>query len=205
MSEKISSIITDFLLQKNVIREEEKEIYHYGYEMLIYSIEQIILFLSVGVIMKQIILTIIFLIVFISVRQYTGGYHAATRIGCTFATLLSYFAVLIAPKVLSYMEYSHVVFIICFVFCSVIFYFYVPVSHPDKPLTEGQKRENRKRNTVLFMVYMVISLLTYHKIRVVCCTILSTMTVIAVLIIIQKKKEENQNEKVCYQGNCRNW
>ena len=31
MSEKISGIITDFLLRKNVIKEEEKEIYYYGY------------------------------------------------------------------------------------------------------------------------------------------------------------------------------
>ena len=39
MSEKISGIITDFLLCKIVIKEEEKEIYYYGYETLNYSIQ----------------------------------------------------------------------------------------------------------------------------------------------------------------------
>ena len=50
MSEKISGIITDFLLRKNVIKEEEKEIYYYGYETLIYSIWQMLLLLVLGIV-----------------------------------------------------------------------------------------------------------------------------------------------------------
>lgn len=72
MSEKISGIITDFLLRKNVIKEEEKEIYYYGYETLIYSIWQMLLLLVLGMIMNRIVSTVIFLMVFVSMRKYTG-------------------------------------------------------------------------------------------------------------------------------------
>ncbi len=95
MSEKISGIITDFLLRKNVIKEEEKEIYYYGYETLIYSIWQMLLLLVLGMIMNQIVSTVIFLMVFVSMRKYTGGYHAETRMGCTFMTVVCYVTVLV--------------------------------------------------------------------------------------------------------------
>ena len=40
MSKKISYMIADFLVQKNVVQKEKIEIYQYGYEALFFCIEE---------------------------------------------------------------------------------------------------------------------------------------------------------------------
>ncbi|MBQ3514081.1 MAG: accessory gene regulator B family protein, partial [Lachnospiraceae bacterium] len=76
-------------------------IYYYGYETLIYSIWQMLLLLVLGMIMNRIVSTVIFLMVFVSMRKYTGGYHAETRMGCTFMTVVCYVTVLVMTGWLS--------------------------------------------------------------------------------------------------------
>ena len=183
MSEKISGIITDFLLRKNVIKEEEKEIYHYGYETLIYSIQQMMLILALGMIMNRKIETFTFLMVFVSMRKYTGGYHARSRLGCTFMTVVCYLMVLVLGEWLMNMKNGCIILLFLVLLCVVIFSHYVPMEHPEKPLTKTQRRESRKKCGLLFTFYLIISLLFYDIWRIVFYIILSSMVVTAVSIV----------------------
>ena len=159
MSEKISRIITDFLLRKNVIKEEEKEIYYYGYETLIYGIQQMILIFVLGMIRRRTVSTLIFLMVFVSMRKHTGGYHAGSRTGCTVMTILCYLTALVSGEWLMNMKKGYIILVFLVLFCVHIFVRYVPVAHPDKTLTKIQRRESRKKCSLLFVFYLVISLL----------------------------------------------
>ena len=205
MSEKISGIITDFLLRKNVIKEEEKEIYYYGYETLIYSIWQMLLLLVLGMIMNRIVSTVIFLMVFVSMRKYTGGYHAETRMGCTFMTVVCYVTVLVMTGWVSTTKKGYIILGFFALFCVFIFVRYVPVVHPEKPLNKMQRRESRKKCGLLGTFYLVILLLTYDVLRIVPYIVLSTMVVTAVLIIVQMRKEENADEATNVKNSSNDW
>ena len=205
MSEKISGIITDFLLRKNLIKEEEKEIYYYGYETLIYGIQQMMLILGFGIIRNRIVSTLIFLIVFVSMRKYTGGYHAGSRTGCTVMTVLCYLTVLVSGEWLKNMKNGYVILVLMVLFCVYIFVHYVPVAHPDKPLTKIQRRESKKKCGLLFMFYLIISLLVYDAYRIVTYMVLCTMVVTAMLIIIQKRKGDNENEEIGIKNSRNDW
>ena len=76
MSKKISYMIADFLVQKNVVQKEKIEIYQYGYEALFFCIEETAMLIAIGFFLHSWIQTLVFIIVFVSLRQYTGGYHA---------------------------------------------------------------------------------------------------------------------------------
>ena len=78
MVHRLSKMIANFLLHKNVISETEIDIYIYGYETIILGIIDFFIVLIVGLIFNQFITMLIFFTMFISVRVYTGGYHANT-------------------------------------------------------------------------------------------------------------------------------
>ena len=79
MSERLACMVTDFLLCKKVIKKEDRAIYYYGYDMLISGILQSMLLFLIGVVFGEIDMTVAFVVVFVTLRSCTGGYHANTR------------------------------------------------------------------------------------------------------------------------------
>lgn len=82
MSHYLSCKIADFLVRQQQIPEQEWEICQYGYDTLIYSMEQTFLLLILGALLH--------IASYFFIRRYTGGYHASTRLGCTIMTLFTY-------------------------------------------------------------------------------------------------------------------
>ena len=80
-------MIADFLVRKKVIISEEKEIYQYGYEALFFCMEETILLLAIGMMFHKLVQTMLFIVVFATLRQHTGGYHAKSRVGCSMVTI----------------------------------------------------------------------------------------------------------------------
>ena len=192
LSEKLSCMIADFLLKDNAIAKEEYEIYQYGFELLMYCIEQTMLLLILGILMHQFWLTIVFVFVFVSLRQYTGGYHADTRIGCTIMTVCCYLTVMLLVTMGKSILGNSGVMACVILFYWIVFSNYVPIEHKNKPMTDKQKRINRKIGIGLSVIYMIIALLTYSYSKTIGCGIIVTMFIIAMLIIIQRRKEDNQ-------------
>lgn len=90
MINHISKIITNFFLQQKSISEDEKEIYQYGVEITISSILNILLILLLSILVRSVLSGIVFLVCFIYVRRYTGGYHAETYFRCNSALCITY-------------------------------------------------------------------------------------------------------------------
>ena len=66
---KVAEKVADSLYRKDYISEEEKEIYSYGYEILIDNIGKTFLLLMVGAIIHQLVATLIFVVVFTTLRS----------------------------------------------------------------------------------------------------------------------------------------
>lgn len=194
LSEKLSCMIADFLIKDNAIAQKDYEIYKYGFELLVYNLEQAILLLVLGMFMKQLWITVVFLGVFTSLRRYTGGYHANTRVECTAATAGFYMAVLVLVVLVQYFIYRPGIVASYILFYWIVFFRYVPVEHKDKPMSDGQKKRNRKKALILSVVYMVIALLIYSYSDIVGYAIVVTMFITAVSVIIQRKRRIEGND-----------
>ena len=68
----LSNKITDFLYKKEVISQEQKEVYIYGFTVLFLNILDILIILALGILIERYLDTIVFLMVFGITRQYTG-------------------------------------------------------------------------------------------------------------------------------------
>ncbi|WP_182388480.1 accessory gene regulator B family protein [Dorea formicigenerans] len=70
------------LVRENLIEEREKPIYQYGTEMLIVMILNFFSIFIIGFFSKNLISCILYILIFVTVRTQTGGYHAATYLRC---------------------------------------------------------------------------------------------------------------------------
>lgn len=93
MIKNLSENITDYFYLNNIINEEEKEIYIYGLHLIISSIIGITIILTLGLIFNIFSNTFLFLISFISIRMYSGGYHAKSYIKCNITLITIYLIV----------------------------------------------------------------------------------------------------------------
>ena len=64
MISKLSYMIADFLYAKGVIKNSEKEIYHYGYILILDGLLDTILLLVYGLLIHKFVSTVLFVLVF---------------------------------------------------------------------------------------------------------------------------------------------
>ena len=80
----IANRIADFIYSKNNLSIDERDIYVYGYEIIISSSITFLLLMVTGLLFKMILEAVVFFLVFYLLRRRTGGYHANTYLKCNF-------------------------------------------------------------------------------------------------------------------------
>lgn len=89
--EKISNAITDFYIRKNHVPKEKREIYSYGFQLILADIINFSIVILLGVFLGKVIDSILFLITLCSIRQFSGGFHAKTFWLCRVSMLITFF------------------------------------------------------------------------------------------------------------------
>ena len=83
---KFCQIIVNFFIRKNIFSEEQREIYQYGFELWVSSAIGILMVLAIGIISGKFWESVVFYIVFCSIRLFSGGFHLYSLIiVCRFA------------------------------------------------------------------------------------------------------------------------
>ena len=99
--ERLAYAITDHLLRRDVIQKEDYDIYVYGYAVFLEQMCQVIGFILLGIVTKDLLQTALFLGTFYLIRSAFGGYHAETSLVCMLVSYGGWGAVMILSR---YME-----------------------------------------------------------------------------------------------------
>ncbi len=191
MINKISKNVAVFFIKKNLIQEDEIDIYIYGLQLIISSILGISIILFFGIISEHLTDSLIFLFCFIILRQYSGGYHANSYLKCNlyFITIFILTEAVVLYTQLDYID-ALTVGLVCISF--VIILRIAPIDNKNKKLSNSQKIKNKKITLIIFIILITISIFMkknevnyYYNIAV-------TMFSVAALMIIQKMKERKQ-------------
>lgn len=137
----LSNRLTDFLIEKNVISIEQKEIYTYGLECLIARIGTILYLFILSICLHAFCQAVIFYFVFLVMRKFSGGYHATTYVRCNVLYLLTFTVAVLADRFIlsNYDSPNFTVFILLFIFLTVIIF--SPIENPNNPIENGQERK----------------------------------------------------------------
>lgn len=199
ISQKISSYIADTLADNNTISRQEVSIYSY---CLDYIIELILLFVFAvifGFCTNNIPETIIFLIVFIPIRSFGGGFHATTQKRCTVISLLTFLFVLYSDKIVTiFMNEWTVAFTISLLGIA----FLSPVGTKNRPMSPERKTILKKR-CILFCFFLALLYLFFYiqksqKIYgiLAICVLINFVSIFYGCILEKKNTDKNVTERM---------
>ena len=78
MIEKKAEYISEKLVEKNLVKNKDNDVYQYGIEVLISTAINIMLLLVIGIITKKFLLSIFHFLILETIRTLTVGYNAST-------------------------------------------------------------------------------------------------------------------------------
>lgn len=189
-------MITDFLYAKGTIKNSEKEIYQYGYILILDGLLDTIVLLLYGLIIHKFLATVLFILVFTTARMFSGGYHARSRWQCILITFISCFISINYSESLIGLFERKVCLVIGLVICYVIFILFAPIENSNKPLEEEDIQINKIKSLVLLSLYAIIIAVTsiYNVIYsdVIFITLMEVTLFMIIGIIIQGRKRHDE-------------
>lgn len=192
MLNRVSDKLTESWCQKNIIPSEMKEIYQYGLEVLISNIISSVSIITVGILIFDILSTAVFLLIFILLRSYCGGYHADTYLKCFITTNITY---LVTMSCVYLFPVKPVMILMTAMIGIPLLYLKAPVEHINKPLEQAQKRRYKIISLIIFLILIAVSIcLCITGIHRICSAIIYTLVSVLILIPVGiiKNKEVKQ-------------
>lgn len=185
----LSSFIALSLYKNNIIDKEKIEVCQYGFEIIVSTIIGFLLVLTSGIILREITEAILFYCLFVGVRFFTGGYHADTHFKCKLTLLICCLSVLVASK---YLFTSIILQASVLIIYLITVFLFSPIEHINAPLTEDEKKQNRKMSIIMAIILTILSLSGHKYFPKISIVSSLTLFVIAILIIIPKIQERRK-------------
>lgn len=188
MENKLAVKCCKYLLNQGIISIHEEEIYVYGFELLFSFLLSTATILIIGIILGEIVNTLIFLCLFIFIRQCTGGFHAKTHFHCQLCTICFYLTViLLSIHTLIQPWY----FALLAIAGGIVILWIGPIENPNKPLTIQVRYKNKWGSFFLFELAVALGWSGYFQFLN-CNTIFYTLSLIIILMIIPKLLERRK-------------
>lgn len=155
MGRLVDKVINNFIVQ-GIVPYEDREIYAYGlYQGVVMAIN-ILTYILISLYFKMVWESVIFLIFYIPLRTYAGGYHAKTQIKCYFLSVLMIILVLLVIKTV---PWTSSMMIGLLLLSGSIIFLLAPVEDSNKPLSESQVRVFRKVARRVLVIELIIGIM----------------------------------------------
>lgn len=157
MFKYISEIITNRLLRAEVIEYDDAEIYQFGLEQLLMTVLNIATTIIFGIAFNQLWNGMFFVLSFMILRTYAGGYHANTPSGCYLLTTA------IIAAVLSVVKYVEINIIICaglLLVSSTVILILSPVGSENKPIDSIEYVIYRKKAVAVWCIETILAVIS---------------------------------------------
>lgn len=178
------------LIKNEIIDKSLAEIYTYGFEILLSFLTSTFVIIAVGLILHRIISTLTFLIVFILVRRFTGGFHASTYLKCKIFTVSVYLIVIFLS---SFCNINSWMFLILGATGLCVICRLGPIENSNKPLTDKEKIKYRHISIILFETMTMLGYIAAYINSEFSNTVFYTLLSIIILMLyaILDEKEAN--------------
>ena len=125
-----------------------------------------------GIVFNCFIESVIFYVLFQSIRRYAGGYHAKTETRCEILSTLSILCCIVLIKLSKMYDIRIALLSISLVFATLIFIL-CPLDTPEKPLNDKEYKYFRKISWIILSLIIVAIIVSFiFKFNVVfapCC------------------------------------
>lgn len=138
------------------------EIYIYGIELIISSIISTALIIIVGLVTHTIIESLLYLLVFSLIRNYTGGYHCMSYLRCNIVSVLSYVMVFLSIYFFSNFFANPFVMFSGYALSIIMAIIFAPVKHENKELTKDEEKKYKLLSLLMITLFYAICTALYY-------------------------------------------
>ncbi len=198
----ISTRITVFLMGQGIISAEDKEIYEYGFDLLIADFINFSCMLMIGGGTNRFWQTITYIILFVGLRSVCGGYHAKTHLRCHICTIGAFLSFLLLLNV-DILENNELLVPVGNFLAVILVILFAPIPHADKPLSQSVYKRNRIAAITLFFFLAGLSiglryLNKFEQSNVISLTLwivaLAMIPAIDIHLWIKRRKEHEEHD-----------
>lgn len=184
---RIAEALTDYVIQKGVVNEEDRELYEYGFTMTI----EVGLFASssllVSLYLHMLMEGILFFLIFAPLRSYAGGLHLDRFHSCFILSCLTFSGILLIVR---YIHIPILFSVIALFILEAAVYILYPVDNINR---EVDDEENRffKKTLKLFLAIDLLLALIYAFLKKECYVFLISMTFLMIVVTMILGKYKN--------------
>lgn len=193
MFEAVVQKIVHNQIEAGSIEESEKEVYLYGYQMLIEFCINIFVSVLIAFTFRAFVEVIIFTITFLLIRGYVGGYHAKTSLGCFCWSACILIVSVTMVKFVGVQEIWQWFFLLEVIAMPCIFKG-SPIPTENKPITDNERIHFKKKVKQIYILELVVEvLLVLCGLKEYALSILAVHVVLLVMVIAEfLQKNENK-------------
>ena len=160
--------------------------------------------LTMGILFKSVIESIIFMVSLSLIRFFSGGYHAQTYIRCNTVFAISALLVFITSKLyIKYlMEYNIIIHIGVFVVSFIIMAIFSPVENENKKIDKSDRLKFKIISISITFIEIILSMFIYYEtgfdsVLAVLPTIIVVDVAILVEIILKERRKSYVSKEKC--------
>lgn len=185
MFPRIAKRIYSYLSNKGLLNQEDEDIYIYALEVVTLNMSIFVVIFAISVMMKQLETMVSFLVFFVPLRIFSGGYHAKRSETCFELSILSYVLVLLVVD--SYPQlYLNGVLQVITAFMLIIMFTLAPLVNENHPIGEVQYRRNKGIVRLLLVIDFVLLVLGVISQMLYCSDLMIFILLNGVLCMIGK-------------------
>lgn len=182
----ISEKLTDKLIKMQLVDDEEKDLYVYGFQQGFLLLFNMITVVIIGFIFNMIWQSVVFMVAYSLLRAYAGGFHTSTQLRCYL------FSVAMIISVLWLIKRIPLIGFICFIItmiASVIIFLLAPIEDQNKPLCQVEQAVFKKRtNIILKILIAFIGVFWLIGLKQISICISVALGVLSLMLILGKIK-----------------
>lgn len=161
MIEKMALTLVNQMEMEKIINKSSCEYYEYALICMMENAITVGTMLLLGLIFRQFLPTICFMVFFFSLRRRTGGFHANRFWQCYLGTVITYILVM---QVVPMLCKNQTIMYGMLFFAIILICIMGTINHPNIDMSKSELQESKKAaRLVVLMEVMIIAILVYLK------------------------------------------
>lgn len=184
MNQFVSEKIVNELIENGIIIPDDKELYRYGLQQGITIILNILITILIGLAFKMVWQSMIFMLAYIPLRSFAGGFHAKTQLRCH---ILSIALIIMALLGIRIIQWTNLLMLFVVFLASSIIILLAPMESNNKSLNQKErivfKKYTRAILCLLVGIAMIIWFLGYTQFSI---SIIMAIIILSIMLLIGK-------------------
>lgn len=197
MIHKIAEKMINWQIVKGNLTETDRNKYVYAYEILFNQLVNLSIAVVLAFVSHELIAVLLFLVIYIPLRKYAGGFHAENNEKCMIYSSLVIVCVIVLNKTLHDVTNAYEsIMMICFLLMLAFIWHMAPIETKNKKLDELERRRCRRKVHIICVIHILLMIWNVLILMRTCISInilLAYATVVLVLAIGYQKNGKKKS------------